>query len=119
MNNVSLSGVINTKDIVLRKTPSGLLVTSFLLKVKREFKKNFESNGNAYDYIKIVCWSGMAELVVGQFKQGATVMVSGSLRTDNRELKNYDVYDKEGNKKENFQIPIVEVYAQHIEEVKK
>lgn len=114
MNIVTLSGSIHTEEITLRQTPRGIPVTSFVLKTKREHKKDYELDDNKYDFITVVCWNQMAMFVVENCKFGAFVTVTGSIRTGRRKLKDYVVY-KKGKEQENLQIPVFEIYAEHLE----
>jgi len=113
MNSINLSGTIHSEEIVLRQTPQKLMVTSFVLCVPREDKKNHDLKENN-DYFTIVCWSNMALYVVENFKSGMKVIVKGSLHTGRRKLKDYVVY-KDGELIPEFWIPNDEVYAQRVE----
>lgn len=117
MNVVSLLGTIQTEEICLRHTPDKVPVTSFLLKVKRDRKKGYDTV-LPYDNIMIVCWDKMAETVVNTYKFGMTVSVKGTIRTGKRKLKGYRVYDESGKEIPEFQIPTFEIYAQRVDIVK-
>ena len=115
MNSITVSGVIVSKEIDLRKTPENIPVTSFLLKVKREKRKS-EVQGDNYDTFTIVCWNEMAVYVVNNFKEDMSVEVRGAVRTSRRKLKDYIVY-KNGKEVPNFQIPVFEIYANRVDKV--
>lgn len=116
MNAVTLLGTIQSEEIELRHTPDLTPVTSFVLKVKRDRKKGYDTL--PYDYITVVCWSKMAERVVATYAFGMTVSVKGSIRTGKRKLKGYKVFDESGKELPDFQIPTFEIYAQHVEIIK-
>lgn len=115
MNLISLSGTIISDQIELRECPNGILVTSFLLKVKRE-KKKHESADELYDVVTIVCWEDMAKFVSAKYKYGMVIEVRGSIRTGRRKLKDYVVY-KCGREIKDFRIPVFEVYATRVDEI--
>ena len=113
MNKLKLSGEIQTKEFVLRKTPEGVPVTSFLLKVKRQNKRNSKAFKDKYDIFTIVCWNDIAERVVETLKFGMNIYVEGAIQTGRRKLKGYVIY-KDGKEDPNFQLPFCEVHAHDI-----
>ena len=74
-NKVILIGNL-VADPELKKTNSGLSVTSFRLAVGRRFAKEGET-----DFIDIVAWRGTAEFVCKYFGKGKSILVCGSLQT--------------------------------------
>jgi single-strand DNA-binding protein len=72
-----------TKDPEIRYTPAGVAVTTFTLAVDRQFK-NAQGEREA-DFIMIVCWRQLAELVSNYMSKGRMVAVEGRIQT-----RNYD-----------------------------
>ena len=89
MNKVILIGRL-TKDAELRYTQSNnTAVSSFCLAVDRKYAKSGEERGT--DFINIVVWNSLAEVVSKNLKKGMRTAVSGRLETRNWE-------DDEGRK---------------------
>ena len=78
-----------TADPELRKTTSGLSVTSFTVAVERNYKSGEERQA---DFINVVAWRGTADFVSTYFKKGQMIAVQGSIQT-----RSYE--DKNGNKR--------------------
>ncbi len=78
-----------TADPELRKTNTGLSVTSFTVAVDRNYKSGEERQA---DFINVVAWRGTADFVSTYFKKGQMIAVQGSIQT-----RNYE--DKNGNKR--------------------
>lgn len=78
MNHSFLIGRL-TKDPDLRYTPTGTAVTTFTLAVDRNNDKK------EADFINIVTWSKLAELVANYCAKGKLVAVSGRIQTRNYE----------------------------------
>lgn len=76
LNHVCLQGRI-CNDIELRRTGSGVPVSSFTLAVDRDFKNNGEKETDFFD---IVCWRNAAEFVYQYFSKGKMAVVSGRLQ---------------------------------------
>ena len=76
LNHVCLQGRI-CNDIELRRTGSGVPVSSFTLAVDRDFKNNGEKETDFFD---IVCWRNAAEFVSQYFSKGKMAVVSGRLQ---------------------------------------
>lgn len=78
-------------DPELKKTPSGVSVTSFRIAVGRRFTKQGEQP--QADFIDIVAWRQQAEFVVRFFTKGKPILVCGQLQTrswtDNNGQKKY------------------------------
>lgn len=83
MNRVALVGR-TTKDITLKKTPSGKSVATFSLAVSRR-------GSEESDFISCVAWNKTAELLERYVKKGNRIGISGRIQT-----RNYD--DSAGRK---------------------
>jgi single-strand DNA-binding protein len=78
MNKVILVGRL-TKDPELKFLPgTGTGVCNFSLAVDRPGKDKKEA-----DFIPVVCWNKLAELVANNLSKGRLVAISGSIRTSN------------------------------------
>lgn len=89
MNKANILGRL-TKDPELRYTQTGLANATFTLAVNRNFK-NADGNYEA-DFIPVVVWRGLAEMLANNLKKGSRVCVSGRIQT-----RSYD--DNNGNKR--------------------
>lgn len=78
-----------TADPELRKTQSGLSVTSFTVAADKKVKSGEEKQA---DFIPVVAWRGTADFVSTYFKKGQMIAIQGSIQT-----RNYE--DKDGNKR--------------------
>ncbi len=76
-NKVILIGRL-VADPELKKTPSGVSVTSFSLAVDRRYNKDEEKKA---DFISVVAWRNTAEFICKYFKKGAPILVEGELQT--------------------------------------
>ena len=100
LNHITIMGRI-TKDIELRRTPTGVAVASFTLAVDRDFK---EKNGEKEtDFIDVVAWKNTAEFVEKYFGKGRVAVVSGRLQ-----MRSWT--DKEGNKRRTAEVIADNVY---------
>ena len=100
LNHITIMGRI-TRDIELRRTPSGVAVASFTLAVDRDFK---EKNGEKEtDFIDVVAWKNTAEFVDKYFGKGRVAVVSGRLQ-----IRNWT--DKDGNKRRTAEVIADNVY---------
>lgn len=99
LNHIVLMGRL-ARDPELRRTQSGVSVTSFRLACDRDFKS--QSGEKETDWIDVVAWRGTAEFVSKYFQKGRMAIVEGRLQTR-------DWTDKEGNKR-----TAVEVVADNI-----
>jgi single-strand DNA-binding protein len=77
-NKVILIGNM-TADPELRKTPSGVSVTSFSIAVNRRFTK--QDGQQQTDFINIVAWRQTAEFVARYFNRGKPILICGQLQT--------------------------------------
>ena len=75
-----------TKDPEKRFTPNNVPVTSFTIAVDRNYK---DKNGNRVtDFIHVITWNKIAELVDEYCTKGKLVAVSGSIQTRSYDDKN-------------------------------
>ena len=91
-----------TKDPELRRTDSGIAVTSFSIACDRDFT-NKDSGERETDFIDCVAWRSTAEFVSKYFSKGNMIVVSGRLQ-----MRNYT--DKDGNKRRVTEIVADNVY---------
>lgn len=99
LNHITIMGRL-TKDPELRRTGSGVAVTSFTLAVDRDYKD--QSGKKETDFIECVAWRNSAEFVSKYFSKGRMAVVSGS-------LQKRKWVDKDGGNRET-----AEVVAEHI-----
>lgn len=78
-------------DPELKSTPNGDSVCSFRIAVNRQY------NREKADFITIVAWKKAAEFVCNYFVKGSLIGVDGSIQTR-------DYTDKEGNKRNAFEV---------------
>ena len=114
MNEVALSGYIQSDQVILRHTPKEVPVTSFLLKVRRDSKDCSAAGASQYDYLTIVCWRSMAEYASKHYAPGMLVEVYGSIRTGSRSPKGYKIFKENGDTHEDLFIPRFEIYARRV-----
>lgn len=81
MNQVVLIGRL-VRDPELRYSQNGIAVTTFTLAVDRPF---ISQNGDKVDFIDIVTWRKLAEVVADNLQTGRLVAVVGSLQ-----IRSYD-----------------------------
>ena len=86
MNKVILVGRI-TKDPEVRYTQSGIAVATFTLAVDRKYAKK-DSGQQTADFIPIVCWRKLAEIVGNNLVKGRRVGVEGAMQ-----VRTYDAQD--------------------------
>ena len=89
LNKIILIGRL-ARDPELRRTGSGIAVTSFRLACDRDFKS--QSGEKETDWIDVVAWRNTAEFVSKYFTKGRLAIVEGRLQTR-------DWTDKDGNKR--------------------
>jgi single-strand DNA-binding protein len=90
------------RDPELRRTGSGVAVTSFTLAVDRDFNPK-DGGEKETDFIDCNAWRGTAEFVSKYFSKGSMAIVSGRLQ-----IRNWT--DKEGNKRRNAEVVADSVY---------
>ena len=79
LNNITIMGRL-TRDPELRRTQSGIAVTSFSIACDRDYKP--ENGERETDFVDCVAWRGTAEFVQKYFAKGrmAVVTVRGLYR---------------------------------------
>lgn len=85
INRVILVGRL-TKDIEVKKTQSGLSVTSFTIAVNRRQAR--DSQERQADFINCVAWRGTADFLGQYAKKGSLMGIEGRIQT-----RNYDGQD--------------------------
>ena len=92
-NLVVLTGRL-TADPELKKTNTGISVTSFSIAVNRRYRAGEETQT---DFINIVAWRQTAEFISNYFKKGNMIGIEGSIQT-----RKY--VDKNGNNRTVFEV---------------
>ena len=100
LNKIILMGRL-ARDPELRRTGSGIAVTSFRLACDRDFKS--QSGEKETDWIDVVAWRNTAEFVSKYFTKGRLAIVEGRLQTR-------DWTDKDGNKRVATEVVAENVY---------
>ena len=95
LNKIIVMGRL-TRDPELRRTQSGLSVTSFSVACDRDFKS--QSGEKETDFIDIVAWRTTAEFVCKYFAKGRMAVVEGRLQIR-------DWQDNNGNKRSSYGAP--------------
>ena len=101
LNHIIIMGRL-TRDPELRRTGSGVAVTSFTLAVDRDFGKT-ENGEKETDFIDCVAWRQTGEFVSKYFTKGRMAVVSGRLQ-----IRPWT--DKDGNKRRTAEIVADNVY---------
>ena len=101
LNHIVVMGRL-TRDPELRRTGSGIAVTSFTVAVDRDFS-NKESGERETDFIDCVAWRSTGEFVSKYFTKGSMAVVSGRLQ-----IRGWT--DKDGNKRRSAEIVADNVY---------
>ena len=101
LNHIVIMGRL-TRDPELRRTGSGVAVTSFTVAVDRDFG-NRESGERETDFIDCVAWRQTGEFVSKYFAKGRMAVVSGRLQ-----IRNWT--DKDGNKRRTAEVVADNVY---------
>ena len=101
LNHIVIMGRL-TRDPELRRTGSGIAVTSFTVAVDRDFG-NRENGERETDFIDCVAWRQTGEFVSKYFAKGRMAVVSGRLQ-----IRNWT--DKEGNKRRTAEVIADNVY---------
>ena len=99
LNHITIMGRI-TRDPELRRTGSGVAVTSFTVAVDRDFGNNGEKET---DFIDCVAWRQTGEFVSKYFAKGSMIVVSGRLQ-----IRNWT--DKDGGKRRSAEVVADNVY---------
>ena len=91
-----------TRDPELRRTGSGIAVTSFTIAVERDYS-NKDGGEKETDFIDCVAWRGTGEFVEKYFTKGQMAVVSGRLQ-----IRRW--VDKDGNNRRTAEILVDNVY---------
>lgn len=84
LNKVVLIGRL-TRDPEIRYTGGNTPVASFTLAVNRNFKN--KEGGYDADFINIVAWRRLAELISNSLRKGSLIAVTGRIQTGSYEAK--------------------------------
>lgn len=101
LNHITIMGRL-TRDPELRRTGSGIAVTSFTLAVDRDYSGKDNSEKET-DFIDCVAWRQTGEFVDKYFSKGRMAVVSGSLQ-----IRSWT--DKDGNKRRTAEVIADSVY---------
>lgn len=101
LNHITIMGRL-VRDPELRRTGSGVAVTSFCLAVDRDYNPK-DGGEKEVDFIDCNAWRGTGEFVAKYFQKGSMAVVSGRLQ-----IRNWT--DKEGNKRRNAEVVADSVY---------
>ena len=101
LNHITIMGRM-VRDPELRRTGSGIAVTSFTLAVDRDFKAS-GANEKEVDFIDCVAWRQAGEFVSKYFTRGRMAVVSGRLQ-----IRSWN--DKDGNKRRSAEVVADNVY---------
>jgi single-strand DNA-binding protein len=99
LNHITIMGRL-TKDPEMRRTGSGVAVTSFTIACDRDFGQNGEKET---DFIDVTCWRNTAEFVSKYFTKGRMAVVSGRLQ-----IRKWT--DKNGNERRSAEVVADNVY---------
>ena len=101
LNHIVIMGRL-ARDPELRRTGSGIAVTSFTLAVDRDFAPK-DGSERETDWIDCVAWRQTGEFVSKYFTKGRMAVVSGRLQ-----IRNWT--DKDGNKRSSAEVVADNVY---------
>ena len=101
LNHITIMGRL-TRDPELRRTGTGVAVTSFTLAVDRDFADK-QSGEKETDFIDCVAWKNTAEFVAKHFTKGRMAVVSGRLQ-----IRRWN--DKDNNKRSTAEVVADNVY---------
>ena len=101
LNHIVIMGRL-ARDPELRRTGSGIAVTSFRLAVDRDFAPK-DGGERETDWIDCVAWRQTGEFVSKYFTKGRMAVVSGRLQ-----IRNWT--DKDGNKRSSAEVVADNVY---------
>ena len=100
LNRIDIQGRL-VRDPELRRTQSGVAVTSFTLAAERDYCE--AGKDREADFIDCVAWRGTAEFIDKYFTKGRMMIVTGRLQ-----IRNWQ--DKEGNKRRSAEVLADSVY---------
>ena len=101
LNHIVIMGRL-TRDPELRRTGTGIAVTSFTVAVNRDFVGR-DGGERETDFIDCVAWRQTGEFVSKYFTKGSMIVVSGRLQ-----IRNWN--DKDGNKRRSAEVVADNVY---------
>lgn len=101
LNHITIMGRM-VRDPELRRTGSGVAVTSFTIAVDRDYNPK-DGGEKETDFIDCNAWRGTAEFIGRNFTKGQMIIVSGRLQ-----IRNWT--DKEGNKRRSAEVVADSVY---------
>ena len=101
LNHITIMGRF-VRDPELRRTGSGVAVTSFTLAVDRDYNPK-DGGEKEVDFIDCNAWRNTGEFVSKYFSKGSMAVVSGRLQ-----IRNWT--DKDGNKRRNAEVVADSVY---------
>ena len=101
LNHITIMGRF-VRDPELRRTASGVAVTSFTLAVDRDFTGK-DGGEKETDFIDCVAWRNTGEFVNKYFTKGRMAVASGRLQ-----IRSWT--DKDGNKRRNAEVNADSVY---------
>ena len=100
LNHITIMGRL-TRDPEMRRTGSGVAVTSFTIACDRDF--GGQNGQKETDFIDITAWRNTAEFVSKYFTKGRMAVISGRLQ-----IRNWT--DKDGNKRKSAEVVADNVY---------
>lgn len=86
LNRIIIMGRL-TRDPELRRTQSGVAVTTVTVAVDRDYQSR-DSQEKQTDFIDCVAWRGTAEFISKYFAKGRMIVVEGSLQSRKWQDKN-------------------------------
>ena len=101
LNHIDLMGRL-ARDPELRRTQSGIAVTSIRIAVDRDYSSR-DGGERQTDWIDVVAWRGTAEFISKYFTKGSMIVVSGRLQTR-------DWTDRDGGKRTSVEVVADNVY---------
>ena len=101
LNHITIMGRL-VRDPELRRTGTGIAVTSFTVAVDRDFGSR-DGGERETDFIDCVAWRSTGEFISKYFTKGSMIVVSGRLQ-----IRNWN--DKEGNKRRSAEVVADNVY---------
>lgn len=101
LNHITIMGRL-TRDPELRRTGSGIAVTSFTLAVDRDFSGK-ENGEKETDFIDCVAWRQTGEFVAKYFTKGRMAVAAGRLQ-----IRSWT--DNDGNKRRTAEVVADHVY---------
>lgn len=100
LNDCAFAGRL-VRDPELRRTGSGIAVTSFTIAVERDIAG--QDGKRETDFIDCVAWREKGEFVYKWFRKGSTIIAKGRMQSR-------DWTDKSGNKRKAWELQVEGVY---------